>query len=44
MRVTVTTTRSGSFDEKTMERVYVLLQYGGTWYLHPKHFGTVLND
>ena len=44
MQVTVTTTRSGSFDEKTTEQVYVLLQYGGTWYLHPKYFGTVLND
>ena len=44
LRVTVTVTRSGSFDEKTTELTYILLQYGGTWYLHPKHFGTVLND
>lgn len=44
MRVTVTVTRSGSFSEKTMELTYILLQYGGTWYLHPKYFGTVLND
>ena len=43
-RVTVTVTRSGSFGEKTAELTYILLQYGGTWYLHPEHFGTVLND
>ncbi len=44
MRVTVTVTRSGSFSEMTAERVYILLQYTGIWYLHPQHFGTVLND
>ena len=43
-RIHVKVYRIGSFDETEKEEAYVVLLIGGTWYLHPQEFGTVLND
>lgn len=43
-RIHVTVYREGSFGKTEKEESYVVLLFDGIWYLHPMHFGTVLND
>ncbi len=40
----VTVYREGSFQKEQEELVLTVLQIDQTWYLHPKHFGTVLGN
>ncbi len=40
----VTVYREGSYQTEQDELVLTVLQIDQTWYLHPKHFGTVLRN
>lgn len=41
-QITVCVYTEGSYLEAEQEVTYLVLCIGGNWYLHPRHFGTVL--